>query len=159
MKRNVRKALVQRILEKPPESKNNARRNSAARLFAKIAFRFSPVVISPRMTSLTPSFLRSFAGPRPPGAPGYLIPRWIFLRALGLIYLSAFYSFAFQIRGLIGPHGLLPAGEYLEQVARVMGHTRYWYAPTLLLLGSGPRALAVLCWAGIIAWLLPMGYS
>ena len=35
-------------------------------------------------------------------APGYLWPRWLFLRALGLIFLSAFYSFAFQIHGLIG---------------------------------------------------------
>src|SRR5260370_7463056 len=119
-----------------------------------MAFRFSPVVISPGMRSLTPSFLRWFAGRRPSGAPGYLLPRWIFLRALGLIYFSAFYSFVFQIRGLIGPRGLLPAGEYLEQVAGVMGHARYWYAPTVLWLGSGPRALELLCWTGMIAALL-----
>ena len=42
-----------------------------------------------------------------------LWPRWIWLRALGLIFLSAFYSLAFQITGLIGPRGILPAGEYL----------------------------------------------
>jgi hypothetical protein len=103
------------------------------------------------MNSLTPSFLRWVAAPRPAGPPGYLVTRWIFLRALGLIYFSAFYSFAFQIRGLMGPHGLLPAGEYLEQVAGVMGHARYWYAPTLLWLGSGPMALEALCWAGMAA--------
>jgi len=28
--------------------------------------------------------------------------RWIWLRALGLIFLSAFYSLAFQIIGLLG---------------------------------------------------------
>ncbi len=106
------------------------------------------------MKLLTPSFLRWFAGPRPPGPPGYLVTRWLFLRALGLIYFSAFYSLAFQIRGLIGPQGLLPAGEYLEQVARVVGHARYWYAPTLLWLGSGPRALELLCWAGMAASVL-----
>jgi hypothetical protein len=39
-----------------------------------------------------------------------LWPRWIWLRALGLIFLSAFYSLAFQIDGLIGPRGILPAG-------------------------------------------------
>src|SRR5260370_17321557 len=102
------------------------------------------------MTSLTPSFLRWFAGGRPPGAPGYLIPRWIFLRALGLIYFSAFYSFVFQIRGLIGPRGLLPAGEYLEQVAGVVGHSRYLYAPTLLWLGGGPRALLFSFFSGLL---------
>ncbi len=37
-----------------------------------------------------------------------LIPRWLFLRALGLIYFSAFYSLVFQIRGLIGADGILP---------------------------------------------------
>ena len=31
------------------------------------------------------------------------LPRWLFLRALGLIYFSAFVSLVFQIRGLIGP--------------------------------------------------------
>lgn len=46
--------------------------------------------------------------------PGHLWPRWIFLRALGLIYLSAFYSLLFQIKGLIGPNGILPAADYLQ---------------------------------------------
>ena len=36
----------------------------------------------------------------------HLLPRWIFLRALGVIYFSAFYSLIFQIRGLIGPQGI-----------------------------------------------------
>jgi hypothetical protein len=35
--------------------------------------------------------------------------RWIWLRALGLIFLSAFYSLAFQIIGLLGPRGILGA--------------------------------------------------
>ena len=46
-----------------------------------------------------------------------LIPRWIFLRALGLIYFSAFYSLVFQIRGLIGADGILPSNEFLAAVA------------------------------------------
>ncbi len=37
------------------------------------------------------------------GAFNRLIPRWLFLRALGCIYFSAFFSLIFQIRGLIGP--------------------------------------------------------
>ena len=62
--------------------------------------------------------------------PGYLCARWLFLRALGLVFFSAFYSLVFQIRGLIGPNGILPARDYLAQVARVVGSARYWYAPT-----------------------------
>src|SRR6478672_5585288 len=47
----------------------------------------------------------------------HLLPRWIFLRALGVIYFSAFYSLLFQIKGMIGPHGILPAASYLSDLA------------------------------------------
>jgi lipase maturation factor 1 len=80
--------------------------------------------------------------------------RWIFLRAMGLIYFSAFYSLIFQIRGLIGPNGLLPAGSYLQEVAKALGPARFWYAPTLLWLGSGSHALLALCAIGMLAALL-----
>src|SRR5258708_30424671 len=64
-------------------------------------------------------------------------PRWIWLRALGLIFLSAFYSLAFQIEGLIGPRGILPAGEYLSELRDAVGAAKaLWYAPTLFRLGS-----------------------
>src|SRR5882762_7933759 len=88
------------------------------------------------------------------GASDRLLPRWIFLRALGLIYYSAFFSLAFQIRGLIGPHGILPAGEYLQAVAERFGHAGYWYAPTLLWISSSSRMLTGICWVGMIASLL-----
>jgi lipase maturation factor 1 len=106
------------------------------------------------MNPWTPRFLRWFAGAHPPGPPGHLLPRWLFLRAVGVIYFSAFYSLAFQIRGLLGPDGLLPAGEYLKTVAKYFSAARYWYAPTLLWLDSSDRALMILCWLGMIASLL-----
>jgi lipase maturation factor 1 len=80
-----------------------------------------------------------------------LIPRWIFLRALGLIYFSAFFALLFQIRGLIGPAGILPAKEYLLAVANTAGHARYWFAPTLLWFSTSSHLLMGLCWAGLIA--------
>jgi len=88
------------------------------------------------------------------GLSDRLIPRWIFLRALGLIYFSAFYALLFQIRGLIGPDGILPAGDYLQAVARQFGSSRLWFAPTLLWLSSSNHMLTGICWAGIIASLL-----
>jgi len=91
----------------------------------------------------------------PVGAEHRFIPRWIFLRCLGAIYFSAFFSLVFQIRGLIGPNGILPAGDYLQSVAHVFGYwQRLWYAPTLLWWSSGPVMLSVLCWAGLIASVL-----
>jgi lipase maturation factor 1 len=89
------------------------------------------------------------------GPSDRLVPRWIFLRALGLIYCSAFVSLLFQIRGLIGPGGILPAGEFLHRVAQHFGPiARYWFAPSLLWLGSGSHAVMALCWVGLAASLL-----
>src|SRR5260370_6018063 len=88
------------------------------------------------------------------GASNRLLPRWIFLRILGFIYYSAFFSLTFQIRGLIGAHGILPANEYLQALTERFGHASYWYAPTLLWVSSGSHMLTGICWAGMIASVL-----
>ena len=94
-------------------------------------------------------------GPGPRDGPGRLWPRWLFLRALGLIFWSAFYSLLFQIQGLIGPDGILPAGDYLHQVREHLGIVKgIWYAPTLFWFGSGPLALKLVCWTGLAASIL-----
>ena len=88
-------------------------------------------------------------------AEGYLWPRWLFLRALGLIFFSAFYAIAFQIHGLIGERGILPAGLYIDGISRVFGPlARVWFAPTLLWINSSDRALTVVVAAGVIASVL-----
>lgn len=93
-------------------------------------------------------------GPEAPAETGrtHLLPRWIFLRTLGVIYLSAFYSLIFQIKGMIGPQGILPAQEYLAEAAKYYpGAQRFWFAPTLFWLSSGDHALMLVCWAGLLA--------
>src|SRR6266851_9038492 len=84
------------------------------------------------------------------GARDRLLPRWLFLRALGVIYFSAFFSLLFQIRGLIGPNGILPAVEYLRAVNSI-GFARFWYAPTLFWFSAGNHALMAVCWTGLLA--------
>lgn len=84
--------------------------------------------------------------------PGHLLPRWIFLRALGLIYFSAFYSLIFQIRGLIGPEGILPAAQYLAVLPQYFpGLQRFWFAPTLLWFSASNHMLMLICWLGLAA--------
>jgi hypothetical protein len=83
-----------------------------------------------------------------------LLPRWIFLRALGVIYFSAFYSLAFQIKGLIGPDGILPAHLYLDAVAQTGKLHKFWYAPTLLWFSRGPHMLTAIWVVGLIASVL-----
>jgi hypothetical protein len=83
---------------------------------------------------------------------GYLLPRWIFLRALGLIFLSAFYSLATQMHGLVGTRGIVPAREYLPQVTDVFGGwQRFWFAPTVFWLGAGDTAIWLVIGAGLLA--------
>ena len=97
-------------------------------------------------------------GPEPTSGdrPGHLWPRWIFLRALALIYFSAFYSLLFQIKGLIGPDGILPATDYLQAVNASMHGQRFWFAPSLFWFGASNHALMVVCWAGVCASLLAL---
>jgi hypothetical protein len=85
------------------------------------------------------------------GPQGRLIPRWILLRALAAIYFSAFYSLLFQINGLIGPQGILPAQKYLDAIAHTLGITRYWYAPSLFWLSSSSAMLMAVTWIGLAA--------
>jgi len=83
------------------------------------------------------------------GRSNHIIARWLFLRALGLIYFSAFFALLFQVQGLIGTRGILPAAEYLQTLAG-LGALRFWYAPTILWLSSGDRMLTTVCWIGLI---------
>ncbi len=85
------------------------------------------------------------------GPQGRLLPRWIFLRALAVIYFSAFYSLLFQIKGLIGPEGILPAQHYLSAVADALGPRRLWYAPSLFWFSSTDTMLMTVTWIGLAA--------
>jgi hypothetical protein len=91
------------------------------------------------------------------GPRGQTAPRWIFLRALALIYFSAFYSLLIQIKGLIGPEGILPAQDYLADIAQqpslaqLFGLERYWYAPSLYWISSSSTMMTAVTWIGLIA--------
>jgi hypothetical protein len=99
--------------------------------------------------------VRWLFGPGPAGTDGHLGARWIVLRALGLIYYSAFFSLLFQVTGLIGPNGILPAKDYLQYLGQHMGTVeRYWYAPTVFWLSSSDFALKLTCWVGMAAAVL-----
>jgi hypothetical protein len=106
-------------------------------------------------SKLIDAFRWLFDGHR--GPRGQMAPRWIFLRALALIYFSAFYSLLFQIKGLIGPEGILPAQDYLANVAQqldlaqLFGLERYWYAPSLYWISSSSAMMMAVTWIGLIA--------
>ncbi len=90
---------------------------------------------------------------REDGLRNHLIGRWLFLRSLGLIYFSAFLALLFQIRGMVGTDGILPANLYLERL-HAAGAVRFWYAPTLLWLNASNHALMALVSIGLVASVL-----
>ena len=110
--------------------------------------------VDPALSRLHQGVARSPLDP-PTAGIGASWPRWIWLRALGLIFLSAFYSLAFQIRGLNGPGGVLPVREYLPALREAVGPLKaLWYAPTLFWLGDSDRALMAVVLLGAAASVL-----
>ena len=97
--------------------------------------------------------------------PDYFLTRWIFLRALGLIYLVAFVSLWTQISGLIGHNGILPADQFMSAVkqecdAHGIGLERFHRLPTLCWFSSSDNFLNVQCAAGtFLAVLLAAGIA
>jgi predicted DCC family thiol-disulfide oxidoreductase YuxK len=84
----------------------------------------------------------------------YHLPRWLFLRVLGVVYLAAFVSLWTQVDGLLGSDGILPAEQYLLAAKNQLGSRSYWKLPTLCWLSSSDTSLHVLCGSGTVAALL-----
>src|SRR5262245_47942901 len=75
----------------------------------------------------------------------YARANWLFLRALGLVYLTAFWSLGVQVRGLAGHEGILPADSYLATARGVLGIERFWLLPTVAWFDASGPALLTLC--------------
>jgi len=80
----------------------------------------------------------------------YFIARWMFLRAVGAIYVIAFISLGWQVRGLLGSDGILPAQQYLAAVREYLGTDRFRVIPTVFWLSASDRALQLACAIGAI---------
>ena len=102
------------------------------------------------------SKLTRLAWGRDPEPSSYVLSRWVFLRLLGLVYVIAFLSLRGQVVGLIGAHGILPAGNFLQAVQRNFGSEGYRLFPTLAWISSSDAALKLLCSVGALFGLLVM---
>jgi len=89
----------------------------------------------------------------------YARVEWVFLRALALIYFSAFASLGLQIAGLIGERGILPAGRYLDAVRATFGLSGFWMMPTAFWIAHSDGILKGACAIGAaISIVLLFGY-
>lgn len=86
----------------------------------------------------------------------FAVGGWFFRASLGLVYLAAFLSLLVQIDGLVGPSGILPAGEFLRAVEQGTGSRAeaLWRAPTLAWISAGESALTAMAGLGAGAGLL-----
>jgi predicted DCC family thiol-disulfide oxidoreductase YuxK len=86
--------------------------------------------------------------------PRFELVSWLFIRAIGLIYLTAFISFGVQALGLIGSHGILPLSEFADAVRSELGSASYWRIPMVFWLDQSDFAIQATCWAGAALSLL-----
>src|SRR5262249_29957166 len=89
---------------------------------------------------------------RPP--PRYTAVRWLFLRALGVVFFIAFWSLGSQVIGLVGNDGILPAEQFLKAAENYYGPEKNTYVPTLCWYGASDATLTRLCTAGEVLSLL-----
>ena len=80
--------------------------------------------------------------------PRYELVSFLFLRLFGLIYLSAFVSFAVQAQGLIGSRGILPLADLVDALSGRLGPERFFLMPMVFWLNDSDLAIQAVCWAG-----------
>jgi predicted DCC family thiol-disulfide oxidoreductase YuxK len=93
-------------------------------------------------------FTTALWGKEPPVPATYYRARQLFLRLLGLTYLIAILSFWVQADGLVGHDGIVPLGQWLDQVRNHFGAQSYWLYPTLCWFNSTDWFLHALCAVG-----------
>jgi predicted DCC family thiol-disulfide oxidoreductase YuxK len=91
--------------------------------------------------------------------PSHFLVRSVFLRSIGAIYLIAFVSLWVQVHPLVGSHGIIPAQDTMDSLARQsaahgIGLNRFHLAPTLCWLSGSDRFLSFLCASGSLLGLL-----
>ena len=86
----------------------------------------------------------------------YAITADVLVRGIALCGLAAFVSLWWQIDGLAGPGGVLPAGEYLDAVRDGRGLERYWLLPTFFWIDASGPALQAVCAIGTAATLVAL---
>jgi hypothetical protein len=84
--------------------------------------------------------------------PTYWLTRFVLLRLLGFVYAVAFLVLVNQVLPLIGSHGLLPVGAFLENVRNYFKSSAagVYHLPSLFWFGHSDGALLAAAWLGFV---------
>jgi hypothetical protein len=95
--------------------------------------------------------MKDFAGLG--GDATYLWPRWLVLRAVGLVFIVVFGGIIEEGQVLVGPHGLTPLAEILAGLHERYPHAivAFLRAPGLFWAGAGAGMIAAAAWGGLVA--------
>lgn len=87
------------------------------------------------------------------GEATYLWPRWLILRAVGLVYVLVFSGIINEGRALIGPRGIVPLADFFAQQAKTYPNPfeAFIHAPGLFWLNTSAGMIAALSWVGLAA--------
>ncbi|MSU23142.1 MAG: hypothetical protein EXS32_04880 [Opitutus sp.] len=87
------------------------------------------------------------------GDATYLWPRWLFLRAVGLVFVVIFAGIIDVGPVLVGPHGLTPLAGFFEGLTKVHPNAieAFLRAPSLFWISHGAGMIAAVAWVGLAA--------
>ena len=87
------------------------------------------------------------------GDATYLWPRWIVLRAVGIVYRFVFGGIIREGQALVGPRGIAPLSEFFTQLHQRFPSTieALIRAPSLFWLNTSAGMITFLSWAGFAA--------
>src|SRR4249920_3319625 len=88
----------------------------------------------------------------PTTQPAYWLTRFVILRLLGAIYAVAFLVAVNEILPLIGSHGLLPIGSFLDRVHTAFGSSSAGFLrlPSLFWIDHSDATLLAAGWLGFV---------
>ena len=95
--------------------------------------------------------LREFAGAA--GDATFLWPRWLVLRAVGLVYLFIFGGIIREGQALVGPRGIAPLGEFFAKLHQTIPNPleAFIRAPSLFWINQDAGMVTLLSWLGLAA--------
>jgi len=87
------------------------------------------------------------------GDATYLWPRWLVLRAVGIVYIFVFGGVIHEAQALIGPDGIVPAASLFAHLQSLFPNAiePILRAPSLLWISSGAGMITALGWLGMAA--------